>query len=127
MPVRQSRTSSKTTSAENLIPKQLILPVLKDAAADCQACDLWRKGTQTVFGDGRPRSSIMFVGEQPGNEEDLTGKPFVGPAGKLFDSALAEAGGAQAGAGAIQSGRRSALGEARAGTPDQAGDVQPGR
>jgi len=92
MPVRQSRTSPKTTSAENLIPKQLTLPALKDAAADCQACDLWKKGTQTVFGDGRSRSKVMFVGEQPGNEEDLTGKPFVGPAGKLFDSALAEAG-----------------------------------
>ena len=88
---KSSNKSSDTSSAENLIPKQLTLPSLKDAAADCQACDLWKKGTQTVFGDGRSRSKVMFVGEQPGNEEDLTGKPFVGPAGRLFDSALAEA------------------------------------
>jgi len=84
--------SSDTSSAENLIPEPLTLPTLKEAAADCQACDLWKKGTQTVFGDGRSRSKVMFVGEQPGNEEDLTGKPFVGPAGRLFDSALMEAG-----------------------------------
>jgi DNA polymerase len=65
---------------------------LKAAAADCQACDLWEKGTQTVFGDGRPKAKVMFIGEQPGNEEDLAGKPFVGPAGRLFDKALEEAG-----------------------------------
>jgi DNA polymerase len=93
MPARKSpNKASDTSSAENLIPKQLTLPSLKEAAADCQACDLWKKGTQTVFGDGRSRSKVMFVGEQPGNEEDLTGKPFVGPAGRLFDSALEEAG-----------------------------------
>ena len=65
---------------------------MKDAAAGCQACDLWRTGTQTVFGEGRRGARVMFVGEQPGNEEDLTGKPFVGPAGRLLDRALAEAG-----------------------------------
>ena len=80
------------SSAADLIPEQLSLPLLKDAAADCRACDLWKKGTQTVFGDGRTRAKVMFVGEQPGNEEDLTGKPFVGPAGRLFDNALEEAG-----------------------------------
>ena len=80
------------SSAAELIPEQLSLPLLKDAAADCRACDLWKKGTQTVFGDGRTRGKVMFVGEQPGNEEDLTGKPFVGPAGRLFDNALEEAG-----------------------------------
>ncbi|HEY8227000.1 MAG TPA: UdgX family uracil-DNA binding protein [Pyrinomonadaceae bacterium] len=80
------------SSAAELIPEQLSLPLLKDAAADCRACDLWKKGTQTVFGDGRTRAKVMFVGEQPGNEEDLTGKPFVGPAGRLFDNALVEAG-----------------------------------
>lgn len=68
------------------------LSSLKSAAADCRACDLWKKGTQTVFGEGRRRAKVMFVGEQPGNEEDLTGKPFVGPAGRLFDEALAKAG-----------------------------------
>ena len=87
MPARKS-----SSSAEDLIPEQLSLPLLKAAAADCRACDLWKKGTQTVFGDGRTRAKVMFVGEQPGNEEDLTGKPFVGPAGRLFDTALEEAG-----------------------------------
>jgi DNA polymerase len=83
---------SENTSADDLIPKQLTLPSLKAAAAECKACDLWKKGTQTVFGEGRRRAKVLFVGEQPGNEEDLTGKPFVGPAGRLFDEALAEAG-----------------------------------
>ena len=82
---------SKTSSAADLIPDQLTLPTLKAAAADCKACDLWKKGTQTVFGEGRRRAVILFVGEQPGNEEDLAGKPFVGPAGRLFDEALAKA------------------------------------
>jgi DNA polymerase len=80
------------SSAADLIPEQLTLPTLKEAAADCKACDLWKLGTQTVFGDGRRRSVVMFVGEQPGNEEDLSGKPFVGPAGRLLDQALEEAG-----------------------------------
>src|SRR5712671_7152073 len=68
------------------------LKALKEAARGCKACDLWKRGTQTVFGEGRKRSTVLFVGEQPGNEEDLSGKPFVGPAGRLFDSALDEAG-----------------------------------
>jgi DNA polymerase len=80
------------SSANDLIPPRPTLTALKNAAADCKACDLWKKGTQTVFGDGSRRSNVLFVGEQPGNEEDLTGKPFVGPAGKLFDNALEEAG-----------------------------------
>jgi len=83
---------SENTSADDLIPKQLTFLSLKAAAAECKACDLWKKGTQTVFGEGRRRANVIFVGEQPGNEEDLTGKPFVGPAGRLFDEALAEAG-----------------------------------
>jgi len=87
-----TRKSSNKSSAADLIPEQPTLPTLKAAAADCKACDLWKKGTQTVFGEGQRRSTILFVGEQPGNEEDLTGKPFVGPAGRLFDEALAEAG-----------------------------------
>ena len=80
------------SAAEDLIPPRATLTSLKAAAADCQACDLWKKGTQTVFGEGSRRANVLFIGEQPGNEEDLTGKPFVGPAGKLFDNALAEAG-----------------------------------
>jgi uracil-DNA glycosylase len=91
MPARKSSNSS-TSSAEDLIPKRLTLSSLKAAAADCQACDLWEKGTQTVFGDGNQKAMAMFIGEQPGNEEDLAGKPFVGPAGRLLDTALEEAG-----------------------------------
>lgn len=86
------RDKSSTHSAADLIPDRPSLPSLRSAAADCQACDLWKRGTQTVFGEGRRRAKVMFIGEQPGNEEDLTGKPFVGPAGKLFDNALKEAG-----------------------------------
>jgi len=82
---------SSDSAVNDLIPPRPTLSSLKNAAADCQACDLWLKGTQTVFGEGSRRARVMFVGEQPGNEEDLTGKPFVGPAGRLFDSALEEA------------------------------------
>src|SRR5438876_2421850 len=79
-------------SAEDLIPDQPTLGSLRQAAAGCRACDLWEQGTQTVFGAGRRRAKVMLIGEQPGNEEDLTGKPFVGPAGRLLDDALEEAG-----------------------------------
>jgi DNA polymerase len=75
-----------------LIPDQLTLPTLKEAAAACEACDLYKTGTQTVFGDGAVHAKVMFVGEQPGDREDIEGKPFVGPAGRLLDEALVEAG-----------------------------------
>jgi len=65
---------------------------VRRAAMGCRACDLWERATQTVFGEGNARASIMLVGEQPGNDEDLAGRPFVGPAGKLLDRALHEAG-----------------------------------
>jgi uracil-DNA glycosylase family protein len=65
---------------------------LREDAADCKACDLWKTGTQTVFGEGKQTSTVMFIGEQPGDKEDLTGRPFVGPAGALLDRALEEAG-----------------------------------
>ena len=81
-----------SSSAEDLIPDRPTLASVREAADDCRACPLWERGTQTVFGEGSKRSKVMFIGEQPGNEEDLTGKPFVGPAGKLFDAALEEAG-----------------------------------
>lgn len=68
------------------------LSELQAAARDCRACDLWRNATQTVFGLGKPHAKVMMIGEQPGNQEDLEGKPFVGPAGQLLDEALAEAG-----------------------------------
>jgi DNA polymerase len=74
------------------IPPNLTLPKLQDAARNCRACDLWRNATQTVFGAGPSRAKIMLIGEQPGNNEDLDGRPFVGPAGKLLDRALIEAG-----------------------------------
>src|SRR5689334_4869098 len=86
------KSKPSASSAVDLIPPRPTLSSLKDAAADCRACDLWKTGTQTVFGEGARRVRVMFVGEQPGNEEDLTGKPFVGPAGRLFDNALEEAG-----------------------------------
>ena len=85
MASRKKPSPLSATSAKKFFPEQLSLPSLKAAAADCKACDLWEKGTQTVFGEGRSRATFLFVGEQPGNEEDLTGKPFVGPAGRLFD------------------------------------------
>jgi uracil-DNA glycosylase len=64
----------------------------RKGAKDCRDCDLWRHGTQTVFGEGAKHARIMFVGEQPGNREDQAGRPFVGPAGALLDKALLEAG-----------------------------------
>ncbi len=86
------KSPPKTSSALTLIPEQLSLPRLREAAAGCQACDLWRSGTQTVFGEGAVGAQVMFVGEQPGDREDIEGRPFVGPAGKLLDRALVEAG-----------------------------------
>ena len=75
-----------------LIPQKASLAELQETAKNCKACDLWKNATQTVFGEGMPSAKIMFIGEQPGDQEDLQGKPFVGPAGKLLDSALVEAG-----------------------------------
>ncbi|KAG9592611.1 hypothetical protein KCV01_g11032, partial [Aureobasidium melanogenum] len=68
------------------------LTALRRQASDCRACDLWKPATQTVFGEGPAHARVVVIGEQPGDQEDLAGKPFVGPAGKLFDRALAEAG-----------------------------------
>src|SRR5215470_11104503 len=79
-------------SAADFFPQRKTLSAFRDAAADCKACDLWERGTQTVFGEGARRAEVVFVGEQPGNEEDLSGKPFIGPAGRLLDDALVEAG-----------------------------------
>jgi uracil-DNA glycosylase family protein len=79
-------------SAELSIKVNASLEELKAAAKKCQACDLWKHATQTVFGEGLPNAKIILIGEQPGNHEDLEGKPFVGPAGHLLDEALAEAG-----------------------------------
>ena len=76
----------------DLLPDKLTLENVARAANDCKACDLYKRGTQTVFGEGPQRATLMLVGEQPGDAEDLAGHPFVGPAGKLLDRALDEAG-----------------------------------
>src|SRR5918999_2791419 len=79
-------------TAAPLVPERPTLGKLRDAAAGCKACPLWETGTQTVFGEGRARSEVMLVGEQPGDREDREGHPFVGPAGRMLDKALEEAG-----------------------------------
>jgi uracil-DNA glycosylase len=77
--------------ASDLVPAGGGLPTLREAAAACQACDLWKSGTQTVFGEGTSRADVMLVGEQPGDREDIEGAPFVGPAGRMLDKALVDA------------------------------------
>lgn len=77
---------------ESFLPERRTVPALREAAAHCRGCPLYLHATQTVFGEGAAHAAIMLVGEQPGDREDLTGKPFVGPAGQLLDDALAEAG-----------------------------------
>jgi DNA polymerase len=79
-------------TAAPLVPAHPTLEKLREAAAGCKACDLWKRGTQTVFGEGGRHAKIMFVGEQPGDQEDLQGRPFVGPAGRVLDKALEIAG-----------------------------------
>ena len=69
-------------------PQTRSIPTLRDAAAKCRACPLWRTGTQTVFGEGSERAALLVVGEQPGDREDVEGHPFVGPAGRILDRAL---------------------------------------
>ena len=86
MPRRRER------SAVELIPARATLRAVREAARDCRACGLYKLGTQTVFGEGAAHARLLLVGEQPGDQEDLSGHPFVGPAGKLLDRALAEAG-----------------------------------
>lgn len=76
----------------DLLPDTPTLKIVADVAAGCKACDLYKRGTQTVFGEGPRKAGIMLVGEQPGDAEDLAGHPFVGPAGKLLDRALEQAG-----------------------------------
>lgn len=76
----------------DLLPDRPTLPGVRKIAAGCKACDLYKRGTQTVFGEGPPKAELMLVGEQPGDAEDLAGHPFVGPAGRLLDTALEEVG-----------------------------------
>jgi uracil-DNA glycosylase len=79
-------------SAEEFLPDRMSLKSMRDAAEGCRGCELYRNATQTVFGLGPKRATLMLVGETPGDEEDREGRPFVGPAGRLLDEALAEAG-----------------------------------
>ncbi len=87
-----AKSGRSVASAARLVPEPAALARLREAAAACRACDLWKRGTQTVFGEGARDAEVFFVGEQPGNDEDLAGRPFVGPAGKVLDRALAAAG-----------------------------------
>ncbi|HTM25802.1 MAG TPA: UdgX family uracil-DNA binding protein [Vicinamibacterales bacterium] len=88
----ESRARSTGPAVPELIPNRPTLTAVRDAAKDCRACDLYKRGTQTVFGEGPRKAEVMMVGEQPGDAEDLAGHPFVGPAGRLLDRALDEAG-----------------------------------
>jgi DNA polymerase len=81
-----------TGSAADFIPPKPTLPKLREAARRCRGCNLWVNATQTVFGEGESPAELMFVGEAPGDMEDRAGHPFVGPAGKLLDRAMLEAG-----------------------------------
>ena len=81
-----------TGSAADFIPSRPTLPKLREAAAGCRGCDLWVDATQTVFGEGPANATLMFVGEQPGDQEDRAGRPFVGPAGRLLGEGLEEVG-----------------------------------
>jgi DNA polymerase len=87
-----ARRPHASTSAADFVPDARTLPALRAAAEGCRGCHLWRRGTQTVFGAGPARARVMMVGEQPGNDEDLAGEPFVGPAGRILDRALEEVG-----------------------------------
>jgi uracil-DNA glycosylase len=87
-----STTGETEGTAAAYFPDRLSLTSLREAAAGCKACDLWKTGTQTVFGEGARKSEVMLVGEQPGDAEDREGRPFVGPAGQLLDRALEQAG-----------------------------------
>ena len=86
------RTGDGDKTAAPFVPKTTSLKVLRAAAHECRGCDLYKFATQVVFGAGLKRAQVMFVGEQPGDQEDRQGEPFVGPAGALLDKALADAG-----------------------------------
>jgi uracil-DNA glycosylase len=79
-------------TAEDFLPERKTLASLREAAAGCRGCSLYRNATQTVFGDGPATAEVVMVGEQPGDQEDRQGRPFVGPAGKLLDRAMGDAG-----------------------------------
>jgi uracil-DNA glycosylase len=84
-------TGEETGGVQALLPERPNLKSLREAAAVCRACPLWKTGTQTVFGEGLKKARLMLIGEQPGDREDVEGHPFVGPAGRILDQALQEA------------------------------------
>jgi DNA polymerase len=92
MPKTKQECEPAIASAAAFVPAKLDLPVLRVAASKCRGCDLYCSATQVVFGQGPETAGVMFVGEQPGDKEDIAGKPFVGPAGQMLDKALIEAG-----------------------------------
>jgi uracil-DNA glycosylase len=85
-------SQSEPNDATPFLPERRTLSALREAAADCRGCHLWRGATQTVFGEGLKRARVMLLGEQPGDKEDQAGKPFVGPAGRELDKGLEAAG-----------------------------------
>ena len=86
-----TRTAERWTAVP-FLPERHTLTSLRQAAQKCRGCPLWKQATQTVFGEGPARARVLMIGEQPGDREDLTGRPFVGPAGRLLDFALDRAG-----------------------------------
>lgn len=95
VPGKEPKQSPREVTSSNILviaSTARTISELRHTAANCKACDLWKNATQTVFGEGSPKARIMFVGEQPGDQEDRAGHPFVGPAGKLLDEALDQAG-----------------------------------
>src|SRR5258708_36245296 len=91
MPPRTQMRTREEGDATRFVPKKPTIGSLRVAARTCRACDLWKNASQTVFGEGNSRPSIMLIGEQPGDKEDIAGHPFVGPAGRLLDEALGAA------------------------------------
>lgn len=84
-------TTKLSNSASRFLPRRRTLRTLREAARSCEGCDLYKTATQTVFGEGPPTADVVFVGEQPGDQEDQQGRPFVGPAGRLLEKVLADA------------------------------------
>jgi DNA polymerase len=91
-PTPDTTACPTTSSAADFLPRKLTLPTLAKAAAKCQGCPIYCNATHVVFGEGPADAQVMFVGEQPGDQEDLAGKPFVGPSGKVLDEAMQQAG-----------------------------------
>jgi uracil-DNA glycosylase family protein len=92
LPFHAIASGPEPNDATPFLPERRSLNALREAAADCRGCHLWRGATQTVFGEGLKRARVMLVGEQPGDKEDLAGQPFVGPAGRELDRGLEAAG-----------------------------------